>query len=186
VKRSALFHYHERMGATFGDQHGWAIAQSFSTPAAEVAAIRNGAGLADVSYRSKFETRAQPERNWWRLAAGRYLMIGEPPLDAPAEAIDVTSVYANLLLAGPRAKDTLSKLSSLNISETSLPNLSCASANVAHAHAIVLREDIGAVPAYHLLFTRDYAVSVWESMLHAGHEFSLLAFGFAALESLRA
>lgn len=174
------------MGATFGDRHGWTIAQSFSTPDAEAAGLRNGVGLADISYRSKFETQTQPNRSWWRLAAGRYLVIGDPPLEAPAEAIEVTSVYANLLLAGPRAKDTLGKLGSLNTSETSLPNLSCASGSLAHAHAIVLREDIGAMPAYHLLFSRDYAESVWESILHAGHEFSLVAFGFAALESLRA
>jgi glycine cleavage system aminomethyltransferase T len=186
VKRSALFHHHKRMGATFGDRHGWEIPRSFSAPKTEAAGVRNGVGLADISYRSKFEVRSQPERNWWRLAAGRYLIIGEPPLEAPPDAIEVTSVYTNLLLAGPRAKDTLSKLTSLNTSETSLPNLSCASASVAHAHAIVLREDNGAIPAYHLLFTRDYAVSVWESILHAGHEFSLLAFGIEALESLLA
>ena len=107
MKTSALFHHHQRSGAVFAERHGWQVAESFSTPEVEAAGVRHSAGLADISYRPKFELQVQPERNWWRLAAGRYLLIGEPPLEAPAEAIEVTSVYSNLLLAGPRGKDVL-------------------------------------------------------------------------------
>jgi glycine cleavage system aminomethyltransferase T len=174
------------MGAHFGSYAGWEVPESFVVPETEAGQVRSGVGLADLSFRSKYETERQPERNWWRLRDDRYLTLGDPPLEAPAGAIDVTSVFADLLLAGPRSRDVLGKLSSLNCSDERLPNLACAQGNVAHIHTIVLREDLGTMPSYHLLVTRDYAESFWEALVHAGHEFSLRPFGTKALEGLRA
>ena len=91
---------------------------------------------------------------------------------------EVTSVYAQLLLAGPRSREVLNKLTSLNLSENSREDLTCAQANVAHVHAIVLRKDLTGIPAYHLLVSRDYGESVWESVLHAGHEFQITHLGW--------
>jgi heterotetrameric sarcosine oxidase gamma subunit len=184
MKRSALFHLHQTLGGNFVDQYGWQMPASFSRPEEEVPAVRSRAGLADISYRAKFLMVVQPDRYWWRLAARQYLMIGTPPLEAPADAVDVTSVYTNLLLAGPRSRQVLSKLTSLNVTEQSLPNLSCAQASVGHVHCIVLREDLAGLPAYHLLVGRDFAESLWESIAHAGHEFHLCPFGASALQAL--
>lgn len=186
MKRSALYHHHQRSGATFGEHHGWHLPVSFSTPETEAAQAAQSAGLADLSHRLKFESVGQPAHSWWRLGEGRYLITGEPPLEAPAGSIDVTSVYTNLLLAGPRSRDVLGKLTSLNTSNERLPNNSCAEANVGHVHTIVLREDLPGIPAYHLLATRDYAESFWEAVMHAGHEFALQPIGLKALERMRA
>ena len=51
---------------------------------------------------------------------------------------------------------------------------------MAHVHAIVLRKDLSRDPAYHLLVGREYGESVWESVLHAGHEFHITPFGLEA------
>jgi glycine cleavage system aminomethyltransferase T len=108
----------------------------------------------------------------------------------PADAFELTSVYTNLLLAGPRSRDVMGKLTSLNTSEARLPNLACAQTSMGHVHTIVLREDLGnqgqtPTPAYHLLVGRDYAESFWEAVEHAGDEFALLPFGLKALAELR-
>jgi glycine cleavage system aminomethyltransferase T len=184
-KRSALFHLHARAGASFLDHLGWEIPASFSPPEAEAVAVRNGAGLADLSYRAKFDSTTQPQHLWWRLGSRRYLTIGDPPFEPPLNATDVTSVFANLILAGPQARDVLSKLTSLRMSEDCLPDLSCGQAAVAHTHAIVLREDLRRLPAYHILISREYSESVWEAIMHAGREFHVRPFGLKALELLR-
>lgn len=49
MKRSALFHCHQRAGATFREYQGWQLPEFFSTPAAEAAHVRSVAGLADIS-----------------------------------------------------------------------------------------------------------------------------------------
>ena len=186
MKRSALFHLHQRSGAVLGEYHGWAMAASFETPEAEAAAVRASAGLADVSYRAKFDGKNAPERNGWMLGARHYLTAGDPPLEAPPGATEVTSVYANLLLAGPKSRAVLGKLTSLRVSDDRLPNGACAQTSLAHVHAILLREDLPQTAAYHVLISREYAESVWEAMLHAGQEYHLRPFGWKALELLKA
>jgi heterotetrameric sarcosine oxidase gamma subunit len=186
MKRSALFHHFEQSGAAFAEYHGWQLPARFEGAEAEAAQVSEAVGMADVSYRAKFESQVASAQNGWPLAEGRYLVIGEPPLEAPAGSIEVSSVYTEVLLAGPRSRDVLAKVSSLNTSDERLPNSACAQASVAHVHCIVLRDDLPRVPAYHLLVTRDYAESFWEVIMHAGHEFGLRPFGGEALERLRA
>ena len=86
---------------------------------------------------------------------------------------------------GPRSRDVLSKLTSLNLSESSLVDSSSAQASMAHVHATVLRKDLKGIPAFQLLVSREYGESVWESVLHAGHEFHIAPFGLRALRLLQ-
>ena len=97
---------------------------------------------------------------------------------------DVTSAYAAFLLAGPRSRDILRKLTSLNVSDTALANLSCGQASLAHVHARILRQDFPQCPAFVLMVSREYGESVWDSLLHAGEEFHLTPFGLRAHEIL--
>jgi glycine cleavage system aminomethyltransferase T len=184
MKRSALYSEHSGAGATFDEYAGWELPAYFVSPEHEAAQIRKSVGLADLSHLSKFDLRSKPERRFWCLGATHYLLLGETSNPVTAEAIDVTSVYAVLRLAGPNSREVLRKLTSLNVSDTALSNFGCAQASLAHAPGIFLREDIGAIPAFHLLITRDYAVSAWKAILHAGHEFGLCPSGLEALHSL--
>lgn len=182
MKRSALHSEHSSAGATFGEYAGWELPAYFVSPEHEAALIRKSVGLADLSHLSKFDLKSRPEQRSWCLSARHYLILGET--SNPVEAIDVTSVYAVLRLAGPDSREVLGKLTSLNVSDIALPNFGCAQAGLAHIPGIFLREDIGAIPTFHLLITRDYAVSAWKAILHAGHEFGLCPSGLEALHSL--
>ena len=211
IKQTAIFHAHFESGATLADYHGWQIPSTFSSPEDEAARVRESVGIADGSWMSKFELQGRglseppvlgPEAHVWRLGRLRFLVTCLPStldtvkqrvskategssLPASVYLTDVTSVYAHLLLAGPRSRDTLSKLTSLNLSDAARGNLTCAPANVAHVHAIILRKDMKGMPAYHLLVSREYGESVWESVLHAGHEFGITPFGLQAEQLLQ-
>jgi heterotetrameric sarcosine oxidase gamma subunit len=191
------------------EHHGWQVPARYTSPEGEAARVREAAGLADVSWMLRFELKGyglkasppfgkglQP----WALSPQHFLLTCEPPartaviatlqslretasdlaLPAPVYWTDMTSIYAQLLLAGPRSRDVLCKLTSLNLAEKALPNLGCAQTSLAHTHAIVLRDDLGSLPAFHLLVSREYAQSVWEALLHAGLEFCLAPFGLEA------
>lgn len=185
MKRSALYHLHEQAGVQFTGHHGWRIPFSFTSPESEAPQVREQVGLTDLSYRTKFDTKTEPARPFWRLAANHYLVVGEPPIDPPSGSTDVTGVYASLFLAGPRSRAVLCKVMSLNVSDVALPNLACAQASLVHVHCIVLREDLGSIPGFHLLISREYGESVWEAIVHAGHEFHLQPFGLGGLRLLR-
>jgi glycine cleavage system aminomethyltransferase T len=185
MKRSALYFPHNRAGASLAEYFGWELPAFFAAPELEAAQIRKTVGLTDLSHFLKFDLNFKPEQRSWRLGAKRYLVVCEPSVSCPNVSVDVTSVYTVLRLVGPKSREVLGKLTSLNVSNTALPNLGCAQASLAHVPGIFLREDIAAIPAFHLLVTRDYAESVWDAILHAGHEFHLCPSGVEALRSLQ-
>jgi aminomethyltransferase len=195
------------------DQYGWQVPASFAAADDEAACVRASVGLADLSWMLKFDLKGRGLGNpftlgegvfSWALGPLHYLVTCAPPvrdevltrlasvqpaggdasLPPPIYVTDVTSVFAQFLLGGPRCRQVLSKLTSLNLSETSLPNLSCGQSSLAHVGAIILRKDLNRVPAYHVLVSREYGESVWDSVVHAGHEFHLAPFGLQAQQLL--
>lgn len=175
--------------------------------------MRRAAGLADLSWVLKFDLKGQGAKDLpplnqglfsWPLAPLHFLVTCNPSARSPLmEALqelqgagsdlslppplyitDVTSVYAQFLLAGPRCREILGKLTSLNLSDRALPDLSCGQSSVSHVHAIILRNDLEGFPAYHLLISREYGESIWESVLEAGEEFDLVPLGLQAQQLL--
>ncbi len=191
LRQSPLFHKHEQAGASFADHHGWRIPAYFTFAQQEAEQLSKSVAVSDVSWMMKLDLKGQPPNDIaataWSLGPQHFLITGPPnnpamPIAPPASVTDVTSVYAQFLLAGPRSVDVLRKLTSLNA--TTLPKLVCGQASVAHVPGRVLREDIGTIPGFHILVSREYGESVWDAILHAGHEFHIAPFGLKALEFL--
>jgi len=191
------------------EHHGWRIPAYFTFAQKEAEQLSKKAGLSDLSWMTKLDLKgwglktppAVNDGRAWSLGPSHYLVTCQPPkreaitaslLSSPASSdlslpppiyiTDVTSVYAQFLLAGPRSRDILRKLTSLNVSV--FENLACGQASLAHANSKVLRDDFQGMPAFHILVSREYGVSVWEAILHAGHEFELATFGVKAFEFL--
>lgn len=209
LRQTSLFHEHERAGASFIEHHGWYIPAYFTRAQEEAQQLLKGAGLTDMSWMTKLDLKGYGLKTTPALSAGcawclgpqHYLITCKPPeresvirdlfsfpvpqdlsLPPPIYVTDMTSVYAQFLLAGPRSRDILRKLTSFNV--YALENLACGQTNIAHVHSTVLRNDLGSVWAFHILVSREYGESVWEAVLHAGHEFQLTPFGLDALESI--
>jgi glycine cleavage system aminomethyltransferase T len=181
------------------EHHGWRTAIVFSSEQEEAALVRQGAGLSDVSWMTKLDLKgsglnalpALGERaRSWSLGPSHLLVTSDPDIFPPISSspgvwvTDVTSVFAQFLLAGPASRDILRKLTSLNVSEKALPDSGCGQASLAHVRAIILRRDLGTLAAFHLLVSREYGESVWDSLLYAGSEFRITQFGLKALQIL--
>lgn len=91
--------------------------------------------------------------------------------------INQTSGLAGLIVAGPRCRDLLSKLCALPLDAASFADQHVAQSSVAKVHTIIVRNDLGAVPAFELYFERPYGEYVWESIVNAGQEFGITPFG---------
>ena len=212
LKRTALSVLHERMGASRIETSGWEATDHFGAPADEAERTRTRVGLADCGWLPKFQLKGNrldrpPETGGdghaWKLGTGHYLVTCgldekgavEARLDSLSQAqtesdtppfykTDVTSVYASLLLAGPRSTEVLRKLTDLDISGSALPDLSSAQTEMEHVHTIVMREDMGVLPAYLLLTGREFGEWFWEAVMQAGKEFDITPFGLAAQQLL--
>ncbi len=191
VRQSPLFHTHEQAGASFVDHHGWRVPAYFTFAQKEAEQLAKSVAVSDVSWMVKLDVKGQPpetlDRAGWRLGPQHFLITRPPGAQVPdftptVSVTDVTSVYAQFLLAGPRSRDVLRKLTSLNVA--TLVNLACGQASVAHVTGKVLREDIGDIPAFHILVSRECGVSAWEAIFHAGHEFHIAPCGLKAIEFL--
>jgi sarcosine oxidase subunit alpha len=211
-RRSPLAETLEALGAKLGDEHGWDTALSFRSPQEEAQAVRESVGLSDLSRIPKFELRGKSldpapaldgDARIWRQRKGQSLVTCSPEYrarvaaqldhyaasavgESPVYVSDVTPIYAALLLAGTWSTAVIGKLADLDLSGESLPNLACAQTGIHHVHALVARQDLPSVRAYLIFTGRESAEWLWETVMHAGHEFGMQPFGSQAHEILGA
>jgi hypothetical protein len=133
-----------------------------------------------------------PSRSLWRIAPNKYLSIAAPDgqpvqFDGNANAVlkDVTAAYAHFLVLGASASCLLAKLTSLSLPGPPWPDGLCIVGPVAGLRCIVRFDDGYRVPAFRLLCSREYGVSLSEVLLCAGREFSAAAIDASALAALR-
>ena len=208
VKRSALWRKHLSLGASMANHHGWEVAEGFTSPNEEADHVGKMVGLGDVSWLGKFDLKGKSEKlksqildsnSFWQLAEGHSLITCEPQdsekvqgeleeLATSSDCLhltDITSVYCALMIAGPKSRDVLNKLTELDVSGLVMSNPSCAQTGLAHVHSIVLREDLGGLLAFRLFITRDYGEYIWDAVMHAGQEVGIMPFGLEAQRFLK-
>ena len=62
--------------------------------------------------------------------------------------------------------------------------MSCAQGQMAEVYTIVGRLDQGTVLSYNVYFGRDFGVYLFDAMLEAGHEYSMVPVGLESMISL--
>lgn len=166
----------------------------------DAAAILGGSGngrLNGLARRLRLEGEAPVAALALPLAPDEWLLLTAPGdagrlaarladrlAGACAHLTDLTSAFAALRVAGPRAPELLPRLLPLDLSPEAFPNLAIAQGPLAKVRAIVIREDPGPHPGYLLLVARDVAEYVWGAVLEAGRELGLGPVGTAALPLL--
>jgi sarcosine oxidase subunit alpha len=98
--------------------------------------------------------------------------------------LDMTSAYAAVNIAGPRAGDVLSKLTDLDLHPEILTNLACTQGQMAEIYALIVRWDLDALPSYDIYFGREYGQYMWEVLLEAGEEYGVVPVGMEAHQRL--
>jgi 4-methylaminobutanoate oxidase (formaldehyde-forming) len=209
IRQTALWQKHRQSGAEMVDFCGWSLPSSFS--ASEFEQVRGRVGICDWSCLAKFDLKgsglaatsiSRNESRYWHLGRAHYLVTCEPGNRETVEAeirdlegaardlsttlywTDVTSVMADLVVTGPRSRDVLGKITSAGLSDSALPNGGCVQASLAHVRSIILRSDMGGLPAFHILGGREFGESVWDAIIHAGHEFHIEPFGLKTYQAL--
>jgi sarcosine oxidase subunit alpha len=210
IKRTAMYRKHLALGAMTTDYYGWEAAEQFTSPDEEARRVREGVGLSDVSWLGKLDVKGKGvnlksqisnlksqipnPKSLLSLEQGHWLVMCEPQdfdgvweelerLAAAADCLhvtDVTPVYAALLIAGPKSRDVLHKLTEIDVSDAAMLDLSCSQTGLAHVHAIFIRQDMGDLLSYRLLVGREYGEYIWDALMHAGHEEGIVPFGLEA------
>lgn len=167
-RQSALHRCHLEAHAQLETFYGWQLPAWYTEPLSELEHLSASAGISDASYLTKLDVRGPfsvslPAR-LWKLTPARTLITSPLPIDlaASSSVTDVTSTYSAILLAGPKSRDVLHKVTTLNVSDAAMPQSSARQTRLAHVNAIILRTD-----GFLILNTRDVAQHVWEALLDA-------------------
>lgn len=235
VRQTAMHDRHARLGAQWMDMGEWKRPLLYSSVEQECRAVREGAGIIDVSTLGKLEIRggdAGAFLDWLhpnrfsdlrtgrvryramcddagivlddgtvaRLGPARYfLTTATGTLDAvdqwlrwwlagsgrDVQVTDVTSEYAAVNLAGPRSRDVMARLTTMDISAKAMPYLAAVEGEVAGVPAIILRIGFVGELGYEMHVPADYGAHLWDAVLEAGRDFGIKPFGVEAQRVLR-
>jgi glycine cleavage system aminomethyltransferase T len=194
LRLSALHRCHLQAQAHMNTFSGWELPAWYTGSSREFEGVRTSVGISDASYLHKLDLRGPavelllpfpPPARLWRLTPTHALITSPLPGSAVSLAVtDVTSVYSAILLAGPKAREVLQKLTTLNVHEDSMPDGTARQTRVAHVNATILRYDCESLSGFLILNTRDLAEHVCSALLHAGSEFAARPFGMVAQQQL--
>lgn len=113
----------------------------------------------------------------------RSWLAGRPGLDV--RLTNVSGSYAAMNLAGPRSRDILRKLATVDLSTNSMPYLAARQCPIAGVSAIILRIGFVGELGYEIHVPSQYGLHVWEAIIEAGREFLLIPFGVEAQRLMR-
>ena len=139
-----------------------------------------------------------------RLSAGEFLVLGDldpqshaverlisawqsaedRPLEAQGFIVPRQDSHAWFRVSGSETAAALAKLCGVDLRAKSFDNLQVAQTPVARLNAIVIRDDIADVHAFHLLADSASAGYWWECLLDAGAEHDIVVVGFSAFQEL--
>lgn len=85
---------------------------------------------------------------------------------------------------GSKTAATLAKLCGVDLRANAFDNLQVAQTSVARLNAIVVRDDVADIPAFHLLADSASAEYWWECLLDAGTEYDMRVVGLNTLREL--
>ena len=111
---------------------------------------------------------------WW--SAG-----GDPCV----HVTNVTSNYAAVNVAGPYARQTLTKLTEIDLSPSGFPYMSFAHGEIAGIPGMLLRVGFVGEPGWEVYVPAEYGEYLWEAIIDAGREFGISPFGLEAQRVLR-
>ena len=105
--------------------------------------------------------------------------------DMCAHVTNVTAAFAAINVAGPKARDTLVKLTEIDLSPTAFRYMRSRRDSVAGVQAMLLRIGFVGETGWELHFPAEYGEYMWDTLMEAGHEFGIAPFGLEAQRILR-
>ena len=99
-------------------------------------------------------------------------------------ATDVTHGCAEIRVVGPAGPALMSKVCGLDFHPAAFPDGAARQSGVAKTAQLIIRRDLGALPAYSLVGARSLAAYLWTTLAEAGGEWGLAPLGLRALKEL--
>lgn len=141
--------------------------------------------------RSEFTIYKMADEQYYLVSAGAFEAHDHDylrklcPTDGSVTLQPITSQFGVLVLAGPRSRDLLSKLTDADLSNEAFPWLTGKKINVGPATAHALRVNFVGELGWELHMPMEQQNQIFDLLFEAGAEFDLKPFGIRAMDALR-
>ncbi len=112
--------------------------------------------------------------NWWNAGAANN-----------AHVVNVTAAFGAVNVAGPKARETLAKLTGIDLSRRGFRYMRSVEGEVAGVPCLLLRIGFVGEAGWEVHFPAEYAEYMWDAIMDAGSEFGISPFGLEAQRILR-
>ncbi|HEX9903751.1 MAG TPA: FAD-dependent oxidoreductase [Propylenella sp.] len=140
--------------------------------------------------RSEFTIyKARPD-GYYLVSAGAYerhdhdYLMKALPGDGGVQMYPVTTAWGVLVLAGPRSREVLQKLTDTDLTNASFPWLTGKKIGVGHAEAHALRVNFVGELGWELHHPIEMQNAIFDLVMDAGKEFGIKPFGIRAMTSM--
>ncbi|WP_430463977.1 sarcosine oxidase subunit alpha family protein [Tabrizicola sp.] len=99
---------------------------------------------------------------------------------------NVTEEYAQIAVAGPKARKLLEKLGGMDVSKETLPFMTFVDGILAGLPVRVHRISFSGELSYEIATPAGYGRALWEKLIEAGAEFGVMPYGTEAMHIMRA
>lgn len=100
---------------------------------------------------------------------------------------NMTEQWAQIAVAGPRARDVIAKLGGMDLSREALPFMTFAEGTLGNRfQARVHRISFSGELSYEIAVPAGQGLALWEALMEAGREFGVTPYGTEAMHVLRA
>ncbi|WP_404864331.1 FAD-dependent oxidoreductase [Georhizobium sp. MAB10] len=139
--------------------------------------------------RSEFTVYRQPQ-GFYLVSAGAYeahdhdILMKLLPTDGSVQMMPMTTQWGVLVLAGPRSRDVLQKLTRASLANADFPWLSGKAINVGAATAHALRVNFVGELGWELHHPIEQQIAIFDRLMEAGAEFGIKPFGIRAMTAM--
>ena len=140
---------------------------------------------------SEYTIAKESNDSYYIVSAGAFQRLDHDwiqqwmPKDRSVKFENLTNSIGVLVLAGPKARDLISKVSSADFSNENFPWLSSQKIDVGLAPTIAMRMNFVGELGWELHHSIEYQNHIFDRLMEVGKEFKLKPFGIRAMDSLR-
>ena len=118
------------------------------------------------------------------VSAQKKLTIASATSEQFVTVTDITHGRAEIRVVGPDSQALLSKVCGLDFHPSAFPNEAAKQSSLAKTTQLIIRRDIGELPAFSIIGTQSLGPYVWDTIMEAGKEFGIVPIGRATLLAL--